>query len=49
VIRLASPGTQRSSFLAGIAGLHDFGSLDHLHGATPSERAFLGVLPKRAR
>jgi Kef-type K+ transport system membrane component KefB len=22
-----------------------FGSLEHLHGATPSERTFLGVIP----
>jgi hypothetical protein len=25
-----------------------FGSLEHLHGATPSERTFLGVIPMLA-
>ncbi len=27
------------------AGLYVFGSLEYLHGAPPSERTFLGVIP----
>ncbi len=28
-----------------LGGYYVFGSLEHLHGATPSERTFLGVIP----
>lgn len=28
-----------------LGGYYVFGSLQHLHGATPSERTFLGVIP----
>lgn len=28
-----------------LGGFYVFGSLQHLHGATPSERTFLGVIP----
>ena len=43
----------RSSFLAlcipgtlfFLGAFYVFGSLEHLHGATPSERTFLGVIP----
>ncbi len=28
-----------------LSGFYVFGSLEHLHGATPSERTFLGVIP----
>src|SRR5882757_9111731 len=31
--------------LFSIGCFYVFGSLEHLHGATPSERAFLGVIP----
>ena len=45
--------TDRGSFLAlcipftifSIGCFYVFGSLEHLHGATPSERTFLGVIP----
>jgi hypothetical protein len=40
VLALAIPGTL---FLLGC--FYVFGSLEHLHGATPSERTFLGVIP----
>jgi hypothetical protein len=35
-----------TSFMAGL--FYVFGSLYHLHGATPSERTFLGVFPMLA-
>ena len=31
--------------LFSIGCFYVFGSLEHLHGATPSERTFLGVIP----
>jgi hypothetical protein len=45
--------SDRGSFLAlcipltifSIGCFYVFGSLEHLHGATPSERTFLGVIP----
>jgi Kef-type K+ transport system membrane component KefB len=45
--------TDRGSFMAlcipatifSIGCFYVFGSLEHLHGATPSERTFLGVIP----
>lgn len=45
--------TDRSSLMAFcipgalfcLGGFYVFGSLQHLHGATPSERTFLGVIP----
>jgi hypothetical protein len=40
VIALAIPGM---IFMLGC--FYVFGSLEHLHGATPSERTFLGVIP----
>jgi hypothetical protein len=40
VLALAIPGM---IFMLGC--FYVFGSLEHLHGATPSERTFLGVIP----
>ncbi|OBK19449.1 hypothetical protein A5636_18875 [Mycobacterium asiaticum] len=40
VLALSIPGTL---FMLGCFFV--FGSLEHLHGATPSERTFLGVIP----
>ena len=45
--------SDRGSFMAlcipatifSIGCFYVFGSLEHLHGATPSERTFLGVIP----
>lgn len=53
-VALARQATSdRGSFLAlcipatifSIGCFYVFGSLEHLHGATPSERTFLGVIP----
>jgi hypothetical protein len=43
VLALCLPGT-----LFGLGCFYVFGSLYHLHGATPSERTFLGVFPMLA-
>ncbi len=46
---VADRGSLRALCIPGalfcLGGFYVFGSLEHLHGATPSERTFLGVIP----